>query len=46
MSPVNFKKTLCRRVDFKGQGPLNGTNVRTLDLFLNLGTYLHVVDVY
>ena len=21
MSPVEFKKTLCRPVDFKGQGP-------------------------
>ena len=24
MSPVEFKKTPCRPVDFKGQGPLLG----------------------
>ena len=26
MSPVEFKKRLCRPVEFKGQGPFTGKN--------------------
>ena len=27
MSHVDFKKGLCRRVEFKGQGPLKGVDM-------------------
>ena len=48
MLPVEFKKTPCRPVEFKGQGPLlshrsmKPNNIHNIDIYEYQGTFLSI----